>query len=243
MPEKNTFNQSLWLKKKVFQVVGTLTRNRLINVNKIHIEGSKTLLDLPDDNVLMVVNHQTIFMDVVAIYHAIFATQSGQIDSVLKKGYLKNPKTNLYYIAARETMEKGLLPKILALAGSVSIDRTWRKGDQMVQRSVKPSDTRDIQKAIKDGWVITFPQGTTRKGATVRRGTAQLILEHSPTVIPVRVDGFREAFDKTGLKIKKKGVNLSLKFGKPIDYSKDDKETLSQKIADEIGEDYVSPRK
>ena len=43
-------------------------------------------------------------------------------------GYLWNPKLNIYYIAAKETMNAGMLPKILAYAGSVSIERTWRSG-------------------------------------------------------------------------------------------------------------------
>ena len=39
-------------------------------------------------------------------------------------------KLNLYYIAAGETMRSGILPKIFAYTGSVSIDRTWRSAER-----------------------------------------------------------------------------------------------------------------
>ena len=237
---KNVFGQSLWLKKKVFQIVGQLARQRFIAPNNVHIEGSEIIPDLADNNVLFVANHQTIFTDVITMYHIFFASLSGQINSLKKNNYLKDPKLNLYYVAARETMEKGFLPKILALAGAVSIDRTWRQGEEMIQRSVNPDDTKSIGMAIKDGWVVTFPQGTTRKGAPVRKGTAHIIKQYKPTVVPVRVDGFREAFDKTGLKRIKKGVDLFVTFGKPltINYEKDAVDDLVEKIGEAIGEKF-----
>ena len=235
---KNIFGQSLWLKKKIFQTMGKITRSWLIRTNNLTISGSKILNELPDKKVLFVVNHQTIFTDVITIFHAIFAAQSGQIDSLERNNYLKNPKLNVYFIAARETMQKGILPKIFALAGAVTIDRTWRKGDEMVQRAVNPDDTKSIVMAINDGWVITFPQGTTRLGAPVRKGTGQIIKRHQPIVVPVRVDGFREAFDKTGLKKLKTNVDLSITFGQPlaIDYKNESAQDITEKIANAIGE-------
>lgn len=235
------FGQSLWLKKKVFQVMGRITRSWLLTTNHLHISGGEILTELPDRKVLFVANHQTIFTDVIAMYHTIFAAQTGQINSIQKNNYLKNPKLNLYFVAARETMEKGLLPKIFALAGAVTVDRTWRKGEEMVQREVNPDDTKSIGMAIEDGWVVTFPQGTTREGAPVRKGTAHIIKQYQPIVVPVRADGFRKAFDKTGLKKLEKGVDLFLKFGKPldIDYTNDSIDALVKKIGVAIGEDHI----
>lgn len=53
------------------------------------------------------------------------------------------------------------MTKILAYAGSISIQRTWRADGQDVKRQVKMSDISNIGTALDDGWVITFPQGTT----------------------------------------------------------------------------------
>ncbi|WP_420316067.1 lysophospholipid acyltransferase family protein [Ekhidna sp.] len=240
MARKNVFGQSVWFKKKIFQVVGRLVRWYLLRPNKVVISGSEILTKIPDQNVLFVANHQTIFTDVIAMFHTMFASLNGQIDSIEDSSYLKNPKVNVYYIAARETMEKGILPPILALAGAVTVDRTWRKGEEMIKRDVNPDDTKSIGMAIRDGWVVTFPQGTTRVGAPVRKGTAHIIKQHQPVVIPVRVDGFRTAFDKTGLKKLKKGVELSIKIGSPleINYEKDSVEQIVKKIGIAIGEDH-----
>lgn len=241
MAKKNIFGQSIWFKKKIFQTVGRLVLWHLLKPNKVVVTGSKVLTEIPEQNVLFIANHQTIFTDVIAMFHAMFAALNGQIDSIEDWSYLKNPKVNVYYVAARETMEKGFLAKVLALAGAVTVDRTWRKGEEMIQREVNPDDTKSIGMAIRDGWVVTFPQGTTRQGAPVRKGTAHLIKQHKPVVIPVRVDGFREAFDKTGIKRIKKGVTLSLKFGKPldIDYENESVEELVKKMGVAIGEDHT----
>ena len=56
-------------------------------------------------------------------------------------------------------MNAGMLPKILAYAGSVSIERTWRSKGEDIKRGVKFSGISNIGKALNDGWVITFPQG------------------------------------------------------------------------------------
>ena len=234
---KNIFGQSLWLKKKVYQIVGGLARRYFLMPNHIHISGSEVLTTLPDQGVLFISNHQTIFTDVIAMYHSMFAALTGQVDSIAENNYLKDPKLNLYYVAARETMEKGFLPKVLALAGAVSIDRTWRQGEEMIQREVNPDDTKSIGMAIQDGWVVTFPQGTTRKGAPVRKGTAHLIKQHKPIVVPVRVDGFREAFDKTGLKRIRTGVDLSIAYQgvMEIDYENESVDQLVVRMSEVLG--------
>ena len=109
---------------------------------------------------------------------------------------------NLYFVAARETMQSGLLPKILAYAGSVSIDRTWRAQGKEVNRQVKMSNVSNISKALQDGWLITFPQGTTKPWKPIRRGTAHIIKHNKPIVVPIVIDGFRRSFDKKGIRIK-----------------------------------------
>ena len=91
-------------------------------------------------------------------------------------------------------MKAGLLPRIMAYAGAVSIDRTWRSKGQNVNRQVKMSDISNIGKALDDGWLITFPQGTTTPFKPIRRGTAHIIKQHRPIVIPIVIDGFRRSF-------------------------------------------------
>ena len=147
-------------------------------------------------------------------------------------GYIWNPKLNIYYIAAGETMRSGILPKIFAYTGSISIDRTWRSDGEDVNRQVKMSDISNIGKALDDGWVITFPQGTTTPFKPIRRGTAHIIKTYKPTVIPIVIDGFRRSFDKKGLMIKKRNVLQSMVIKEPleIDYDKDEINDIVTKI-------------
>ena len=76
------------------------------------------------------------------------------------------------------------------------------------RRGLDPSDTRKIQRALASSWVITFPQGTTKPFAPARKGTAYIIKNHKPIVVPVVINGFWRAFNKKGLSFKKKGSFL-----------------------------------
>ena len=183
---------------------------------------------------MFISNHQTYFADVVAMFHVFNASLSGRKDSIKNIGYLWQPKMNIYYIAASETMKSGLLPRILAYVGSISVERTWRAGGKDVteKRDVNPTDTENIGIALKDGWVITFPQGTTKSFKPVRKGTAHLIKEYKPVVVPIVIDGFRRSFDKKGLRLKKKNIKQSFTIKAPllIDYENESVEEIVEKI-------------
>lgn len=232
MFKKNPFGHYLILKKWLIRYLGFMTHRRYRGFNQLHIEGSEIIKNLPDRNVLFISNHQTYFADVVAMFHVFNASLSGRIDSIKNVGYLWNPKLNLYYVAAKETMSAGLLPRILAYAGSVSIERTWRENGVEVNRQVKMSDITNIGVALEDGWVITFPQGTTKPFKPVRKGTAHIIKKYKPIVIPIVIDGFRRSFDKKGLMIKKRGILQSMIIKEPlkIDYEKDSVDSILEQI-------------
>ena len=85
-------------------------------------------------------------------------------------------------------------------------------------------------------WVITFPQGTTTAFAPGRKGTSHIIKNQKPIVIPVVIDGFRRAYDKKGLLIKKRGVEQSMTFKPPmnIDYENDSTKKIIDDIMDAI---------
>tara|TARA_B100000427_G_C15358845_1_gene528898 strand:+ start:135 stop:866 length:732 start_codon:yes stop_codon:yes gene_type:complete len=212
--------------------MGIITHRRYRGFNELKIEGSNVIKELPNSNVLFVSNHQTYFADVVAMLHVFNASLSGRIDSIKNIGYLWNPKLNIYYIAAKETMKSGILPRILAYAGAVSIERTWREKGKEVKRDVKMTDISNIGIALNDGWVITFPQGTTKPFYPIRRGTAHIIKKYKPIVIPIVIDGFRRSFDKRGIIIKKRGILQSMNIKNPleINYEKDSVDSIIEKI-------------
>ncbi|MFH4967246.1 lysophospholipid acyltransferase family protein [Gaetbulibacter sp. M240] len=230
--KKNPFGHILLIKKWLIRILGVMTHRRFRGFNELQIEGSEIIKDLPDKNVLFISNHQTYFADVVAMFHVFNASLSGRVDSIKNVGYLWNPKLNIYYVAAKETMRSGLLPKILAYVGSVSIERTWRAEGKSVNRQVRMSDISNIGKALDDGWVITFPQGTTTPFKPIRKGTAHIIKRYKPVVVPIVIDGFRRSFDKKGLRVKKKNILQTMEIKAPleIDYDKETTEDILKKI-------------
>ena len=232
MLKRNPFGHFLILKKWLIRYMGIMTHRRYRGFNQLKIQGSDIIKGLPESNVLFVSNHQTYFADVVAMLHVFNASLSGRIDSIKNVGYLWSPKLNIYYVAAKETMKSGFLPRILAYAGAVSVERTWREKGKEIKRNVKMSDISNIGIALKDGWVITFPQGTTKPFYPVRRGTAHIIKKYKPIVIPIVIDGFRRSFDKKGIIIKKRGILQSMNIKEPleINYEKDSVESILEKI-------------
>jgi len=230
--KKNPFGHILWIKKILIRILGIISHSRYRSFNNLQIEGSEILRNMPENNVLFISNHQTYFADVAAMFHVFNAALKGRDDSIKNIGYIWNPKLNLYYIAAGETMRSGILPKIFAYTGSISIDRTWRSAGENVNRQVKMSDISNISKALDDGWVITFPQGTTTPFKPIRRGTAHIIKTYKPIVVPIVIDGFRRSFDKKGLMIKKRNVLQSMVIKEPleIDYENEEISDIVTKI-------------
>jgi len=227
---KNVFGQWKILKSLLISILGIITWPRYVWTNKSVIAGMDVLRRLPDQNVLFVSNHQTYFSDVILMYHAFGAAKWNFKRGIRNPIYLLAPKLNVYYVAAAETMKSGLLPKLFAYGGAITVERTWRASGHAVEREVNPKDPENISKAVKTGWLVTFPQGTTKAFEKGRKGTAHIIKQNKPIVVPVNIDGFRRAFDKKGLKIKKKDTRLLMKFYQPldIDYDAPAEEILEQ---------------
>jgi len=230
--KRNPFAHYDILKTWLIRIFGMISHRRYQGFNELQIEGSENILNLPERNVLFVSNHQTYFADVVAMFHVFNASLSGRQDTLKNMGYLWKPKLNIYFVAAKETMRSGILPRILAYAGSISIERTWREKGKDVKRQVKLGDISKIGTALDDGWVITFPQGTTTPFKPIRRGTAHIIKTYKPIVVPIVIDGFRRSFDKKGIFIKKRGILQSMEIKQPlkIDYENESIDAIVEKL-------------
>ena len=214
----------------IYGVVGAVTYPGLTMVNKIEITGTEHLRNLPKSNVLFVSNHQTYFADVITFIHIFCAVRWRRENRLGLPFYLLNPFTNLYFVAAEETMKDSWISRLFILAGALTVKRTWRAEGKEVRRGLDPSDTRKINQALDTSWVITFPQGTTKPFAPGRKGTAYIIKNNHPIVIPVVINGFWRAFTKKGLSFKKKGSLLSVRFKEPmiIDYTNTTEQILEQ---------------
>lgn len=216
--ETDPFGNLLIVRRIMIFVVGWITYWRYTVVNKTHIEGGEYLETLPMNNVLFISNHQTYFSEVISFYHIFCSVKWGYRNSIVPPAYLLVPRARSYYVAASETMKGGILPRIFAIGGAITVERSWRAEGQNVQRTLDTGAGDKIGMALKHGWVVSFPQGTTSPFAPVRKGTAHLIKDHNPIVVPVVINGFRRAFDKKGLRFKKRNTTLSVRFKEPIQF-------------------------
>lgn len=218
------------VRKIVYAIVGSISYPGLVIINKLKISGTENLKGLPKENVLFVSNHQTYFADVITFLHIFSAIKWGKKNRLGLPYYLLNPFTRVNYVAAEATMKGSWISRLFLLAGGLTVKRTWNEGAKEIRKGLDPSDTRKITRALSNNWVITFPQGTTKPFAPGRKGTALIIKQNKPIVIPVVINGFWRAFDKKGLKFKKKGSQLSVRFKEPlqIDYNASSEEILSQ---------------
>ncbi len=214
---KDIFGNFYITKRILYVLFGTVAHYRFKKVNKTAIKGTEIVEKLPESGVLFVSNHQTYFADVAFMFLLFASINSGKKNDIGNIFCLFRPKLNAYFVAASETMKTGFLPKLFSYAGGILIKRTWREAGKDVNRQVDMRDISKINEGIKDGWVVTFPQGTTTPYKQGRKGTAHIIKQNRPIVVPVVIDGFRRAFDKKGLLMKKKGVTISLEFKEPID--------------------------
>jgi 1-acyl-sn-glycerol-3-phosphate acyltransferase len=205
------------LRKILYAVIGVFTYPGIAIINRIKITGTEYLKNLPKKNVLFVSNHQTYFADVIAFIHVFCAVKWRKKNKLGIPYYLLNPFCNVNFVAAEETMKDSIISRLFALCGAVTVKRTWRAGGKDIQRDVDANDFSKIYDALKRNWVITFPQGTTRPFAQGRKGTAHIIKENKPIVIPVVINGFWRAFTRKGLSFKKKGTLLSIRFKEPLD--------------------------
>ena len=213
--KKNILGQSIFLKRIIIAFVGFITHKSFRSKN-FKLIGSKNLINLPENNVLFISNHQTYFYDVIAMLHVFNSSVKGKIDSVKRPKYLFNPKTNLYFIAAVETMKNSLITKLLAYAGAILIQRSWRDSGESINREVRSQDPSNINLALEDGWVITFPRGTTDKTKPVRKGTAYIIKNNLPIIVPIKLSGFSDVFQRNGLKVLNRKKSFSMEICEPV---------------------------
>lgn len=223
------------LKKLLYFIIGVLSYPGIALFNRLKIRGMDKLKTLPKQNVLFVSNHHTYFADVITFLHIFCAVSWGKKKGLGIPYYLLWPFTRVKYVAAATTMSSTLIARIFTLAGAVTVKRTWNAQSGESLKGLEISDTRNIMQALEKNWVITFPQGTTTPFTPGRKGTAFIIRKYNPIVIPVVIHGFRETFDKSGLKIKKWGSKLHVEFKDPLNYSPDESsDEILQKVMDAI---------
>jgi 1-acyl-sn-glycerol-3-phosphate acyltransferase len=184
LPEKEAARTffSRWLRRGIMAGFGVGFSVPYFSIlNDVHVEGDEILPDLPRRNVVFLSNHQTYFLEAIAFFDLLYVRHQLPLEDPV-----------LRFSAAEETMKKNLLTKLMTLAGGVTFRRSFREGGEDVQRAVDLEGVSRVEEAIREGWLLHFPAGTTRKGAPLRSGVSRLLYNTKAVALPVRIDGFRE---------------------------------------------------
>lgn len=230
-----SLQETHFFKSLVYFIIGVFSYPGVAIINKLKISGTENIKNLPKKNVLFVSNHQTYFADVITLIHIFCAVKWRRKNKLGIPFYLLNPFTRVFFVAASETMKSTWVSRFFRWGGAITVKRTWKKDGNEVRRGLDPGDTRKISNALENNWVITFPQGTTKPFAPGRKGTAFIIKHHKPIVVPVVINGFWRAFNKRGLKFKKKGTLLSVRFKEPLQFTYEESvEEILEKVMDSI---------
>lgn len=206
-------------------------------LNRLKVDGREVLKQLPHKNVLFVSNHQTYFMEGIALM-----VEFDHTKQPFKHWCWKAVTGNCYYIVAIETASvKGWIHRVIEWGGAVTVTRTWKKPDadqSVCNASLEQveNDQKRVISALNDGWVITFPQGTTTPFAKGRKGISCIIKQSKCIVVPVVVDGFSTAFHKSKpCWPVKPGTRLKIVFKTPLDIDYDDTdESIINQVMDAI---------
>jgi 1-acyl-sn-glycerol-3-phosphate acyltransferase len=171
-----------WLRRGMIASLGlgfTFPYLRLLNRVKVH--GVELLSGLPRKDVVFLSNHQTYFMEAMAFFDLVY----------VRLGFpLENPV--LRFSAAEETMSKNAALKLVTRYAGITFKRSFREGGKNVNRPVDLEGVSRVEEAIRGGWLLHFPAGTTQKGAPLRAGVAQILHRTKAVAVPMRVEGFRE---------------------------------------------------
>jgi 1-acyl-sn-glycerol-3-phosphate acyltransferase len=170
-----------WTRRSViasFAVGFSLPYFRLLNV--VRVTGDGILEALPRQNVIFLANHQTYFLEAIAFFDLVYLRHHFPLEHPV-----------LRFSAAEETMKMNPLTLLMKMAGGVTLRRRHRDRGREVSRPVDLEGVARIHEAIRSGWLLHFPAGTTREDAPIRPGVARILHETQAVAVPLRVEGFR----------------------------------------------------
>jgi len=170
-----------WIRRAIITTLGNLVTPIYFDwMNSLEVTGDEALGTLPRKNVVFLSNHQTYFTEAVYFFHLVY---------IRHRFPLEDPFVR--FSAAEETMKKNLLTEFMTKAGGVTFRRSFRAGGVEVSRKVDLEGVARVEEAIRQGWLLHFPAGTTQRGAPIRPGIAQLLHRTKAVAVPVRIDGFQ----------------------------------------------------
>ena len=229
-------------------------------LNNVEIHGSEILDTLPTTNVLFVSNHQTYQGDLCLIKMAMNEHQQKSdgfpilpppceqevcyiaAQKTLDKQNFLNRIAFKFSGAIGIQRAQDFSEQISKKAHNSQIFNKMKeffvnvingkfKSKGLIAKGIDKEGVSKIQQALGKGWVISFVQGTTEPYAPVRKGTARLIKDEHPIVVPIVVEDVNKVFEaKKMFKLSGRNQKATVTF-KPalnIDYSETDQSIIEQ---------------
>jgi 1-acyl-sn-glycerol-3-phosphate acyltransferase len=195
----------VWARRALFTAfAAAFTLPYLNGLNRVEVHNGERLNHLPKRGVVFLSNHQTYFVEAITFF-----------DIAYRRRRLRWEEPFLRFSAAEETMHASPATTLLKKAGAVTFRRSFRSGGVDLKRAVDLEGILRIEQAIRSGWLLHFPTGTTRADAPIRPGVSRLLHSTQAVAVPMRVDGFRD------LLLRKQypgrvGKRVSVSIGEPL---------------------------
>ena len=155
-----------------------------------------------------------------SITHRTFRNNRFEIKG--SKNLIDLPETNVLFVSNHQTYFYDVIAMLHVFNSSVKgrIDSV-KKPKYLINPKtnlyyIASLDPDKIKLALKDGWVITFPRGTTDNSKPIRKGTAHIIKSNNPLVVPIKISGFKSVFQRNGLRVINTKKSFSIEIMKPL---------------------------
>lgn len=195
-----------------YQIAKAFLYKGVYKKGRLEVKNKELIQELPNENVLVVMNHTTYYMEAVAFMFHLWKeegntkTLSNKFNPVVEFNSLKKKGANPW----REFVN-GVARKM----GMIYVRRQNDKkvnGDGRKQYNDTAFD--EIYSTLDKGWVLFFPQGTTKKNAPLKPGILKIIQKKNPTIILIKTSNFAEVYGKKGVfpqKESKEQLGIELK--------------------------------
>lgn len=184
-----------------FKIAKTFLNPGVYKKGNLEVENKSLFDALPEENVLIIMNHTTYYMEAVAILLHLWK-EAGNINDVKHKF---NP-----VVEFNSLKKKGANPWrefVNGVARGMGMIYVRRENDKKIhgdgRKMYNENAFQEIFDTLDKGWVIFFPQGTTKKTAPLKPGILKIIKEKNPHLLLIKTSNFRECFGKKGVFPKK----------------------------------------
>jgi 1-acyl-sn-glycerol-3-phosphate acyltransferase len=209
--------------------LGLLTKKNLYKKGQLAIHNKEILKKLPDTNVLFLSTHTTYYMEAAAMLHSFwYAKTDFEKDKYIMRK--KPPVSHFNMVVEYKSFKKekdslwlSIITKLMNVVGTILVKREHTNTDvsDTSRKKFNIEAFKKMEKALNEGALIFFPQGTTKSKARIQSGTFKIIRENNPIIVPVVTKNFDIRYGKKGIFVNDHKETLNVTFKEPFQFPKD----------------------